>query len=110
MPFKKGETPPGAKPFKKGQSGNPAGKPKGAKHSRTRLLRLLALEQTKRNPVTGQDEEFSVLEQLDMAQIAKALKGDIRSYNALLDRLEGGVNQKLDVELNSNTIEVIIRE
>jgi hypothetical protein len=27
MPFKKGETPKGAIPFKKGQSGNPAGKP-----------------------------------------------------------------------------------
>src|SRR4051812_48085927 len=28
MPFKKGETPPGAKPFQKGQSGNPSGKSK----------------------------------------------------------------------------------
>lgn len=28
MPFKKGVTPPGAKPFVKGQSGNPKGQPK----------------------------------------------------------------------------------
>ena len=28
MPFKKGETPKGAKPFKKGHSGNPKGRPK----------------------------------------------------------------------------------
>lgn len=26
MPFKKGVTPPGAKPFKKGESGNPKGR------------------------------------------------------------------------------------
>ncbi len=28
MPFKKGVTPPGAKPFVKGQSGNPKGQPR----------------------------------------------------------------------------------
>ena len=30
MPFKKGETPKGAIPFEKGESGNPAGRPVGA--------------------------------------------------------------------------------
>ena len=50
------------KPFPKGVSGNPAGKPKGTEHSKTRLKRLLDLVQKKRNPITGEEEEFTVLD------------------------------------------------
>lgn len=87
------------KPFPKGVSGNPAGKPKGTEHSKTRLKRLLELVQKKRNPITGEEEEFTVLEIMDMQMIAKALKGDQRAYQEIIDRLEGKPKQTSEVEL-----------
>jgi len=87
-------------PFPKGVSGNPAGKPKGVEHSKTRLLRLLQLVTKVRNPVTGEDEEFTIAEQLDMKIIAKAMKSDLRAYQEILDRLEGRAKQTNEIELS----------
>jgi hypothetical protein len=84
-------------PYPKGVSGNPAGKPKGTQHSKTRLLRLLDLVQKKRNPITGEEEEFTVLELMDMQMISKALRGDQRAYEAVVDRLEGKPKQTTDI-------------
>jgi len=83
--------------FEKGQSGNPNGRPKGVQNSKTRLLRLLELVQKKRNPITGEEEDFTVLELMDMQMISKALKGDQRAYEAVVDRLEGKPKQTTDI-------------
>ena len=83
--------------FQKGQSGNPNGRPKGVQNSKTRLLRLLELVQKKRNPITGEEEEFTVLELMDMQMIAKALKGDQKAYEVVVDRLEGKPKQTTDI-------------
>jgi hypothetical protein len=66
-------------------------------NSKTRLLRLLELVQKKKNPITGEEEEFTVLELMDMQMIAKALKGDQRAYEAVVDRLEGKPKQTTDI-------------
>ncbi len=84
-------------PAKKGEVRNPNGKPKGVQNSKTRLLRLLELVQKKKNPITGEEEEFTVLELMDMQMIAKALKGDQRAYEAVVDRLEGKPKQTTDI-------------
>ena len=88
------------KPFPKGVSGNPAGKPKGVQNSKTRLLRLLELVTKVRNPVTGEEEDFSIAEQLDMQIIAKARKGDLKAYEIILDRLEGKPKQSTELDIN----------
>jgi hypothetical protein len=87
-------------PAKKGEVRNPNGKPKGVLNSKTRLLRLLELVTKVRNPVTGEEEEFSIAEQLDMQIIAKARKGDIKAYEIILDRLEGKPKQSTEVEVS----------
>lgn len=87
------------KPFKVGNPGGP-GRPKGVPNSKTRLLRLLELVQTQTNPITGEKEEFTVAEQLDMVLINKARKGDIRAYQEVMDRLEGKAKQSTELEVS----------
>jgi hypothetical protein len=87
-------------PFKKGEIANPKGRPKGIPNSKTRLLRLLELVQVKTNPITGEKEEFTVAEQLDMMVLQKAFKGDLRAYQEILDRLEGRAKQTNEIELS----------
>ena len=86
-------------PAQKGEIRNPNGRPKGVPNSKTRLLRLLELVQTKTNPITGDKEEFTVAEQLDMVLINKAIKGDIRAYQEVMDRLEGKAKQSTELEV-----------
>ena len=83
MPFKKGVTPPGAKPFKKGTSGNPKGKPCKIPG----LDNLLA-------EVLGEDKDgITAAKAILMALRAKATKGDVRAAEVLLDRAYGKAKQ-----------------
>jgi hypothetical protein len=88
------------KPFPKGVSGNPAGKPKGVPNSKTRLLRLLELVSVQTNPITGDKEEFTVAERLDLVVLQKAFKGDLNAYKEILDRLEGRAKQSTEIEVS----------
>lgn len=95
--------------FTKGVSGNPNGRPKGVQNSKTRLLRLLELVQKKRNPITGEEEDFTVLELMDMQMISKALKGDQKAYEAVVDRLEGKPKQTTDINADvRGNVQIII--
>lgn len=75
--------------FKPGQTGNPNGRPPGVPNTATRLQRFLNLVQKGKNPVTKEDEEFTVAELMDLQQIAKAMKGDTAAWEKLINRLEG---------------------
>ena len=89
-------------PFKKGydERRENNGRKAGVPNSKTRLLRLLELVQTKTNPITGEKEEFSVAEQLDLVVLQKAFKGDLNAYKELMDRLEGKAKQTNEIELS----------
>lgn len=90
-------------PPKKGEVRNPHGKPKGIEHSSTRLKRLLAVTQQLKNPITGELEGFSVIEQIDLRLIQMARNGDIKAIRELLDRLEGKALQSMDIKTQNTT-------
>jgi hypothetical protein len=83
---------PNSKPFKKGQSGNPKGRPKKLPE----LDKLLADVLGEVGEVSG----ITAAEQILRALRAKAAKGDIRAAEVLLDRGYGKAKQHTDITLN----------
>jgi hypothetical protein len=77
---------PNSKPFKKGQSGNPKGRPKKLPE----LNKLLA-------DVLGEEKDgVTAAEAILKALRAKAAKGDIRAAEVLLDRGYGKAKQAVE--------------
>ncbi len=83
------------KPFKKGQKEG-IGYPKGIPNAKTRLKRLLSIMIEKKNPLSGEIENASIADQMDISQIIKALKGDTAAYREVMDRHEGKVKQEIE--------------
>jgi hypothetical protein len=89
MPFKKGETPKGAKLFVKGQSGNPKGKPRKLPALDKLMAEILGEE---KDGITAAQAILSILR-------AKATKGDLKAAEMLLDRGYGKPKQSTDLNI-----------
>jgi hypothetical protein len=87
--FEKGKTPKGAKPFKKGQSGNPAGRPEGARNRSTVLKELLSQNCDFTNPLTLKKETADFETQIMTALIVRARRGDVTAIREILDTVYG---------------------
>ena len=82
-------------PYKKGQSGNPKGRPVGSKNRSTIAKKWLQVEQDLKNPLTGDNEIMSQEDLMTLALIKKARTGDTQAYQKLLDSAYGApVQQK----------------
>jgi len=94
--------------FKKGQSGNPNGRPVGALGSKTILQKYLNLITKAVNPITNETESLTVAEQIHLKQVAKAIDGDLYSYKEIIDRLEGKtINvQEIKQEITQKTLRI----
>ena len=82
--------------FKKGQSGNPNGRPKGAKNRSTIAKYWLQVNQQLKNPLTNQLETMSQEDLMTLALIKKARNGDVNAYKALMDSGYGAPVQQIE--------------
>lgn len=82
--------------FQPGQSGNPAGKPKGIRHMSTLLLE--AVKRVAQDGGTSEDVEIV------RALVAKAKSGDTKAIDIVFDRLEGKAPQTIDVTTDGDKL------
>ncbi len=108
MPFEKGQTPEGAKPFVKGKSGNPKGKPKGSLNRSTLLRKWLSVKATIRNPETKEDVKGTVEDRIALALITKAIKGDVAMKSKCQSIILEGV--RLNKTQSSSIQDIMRRE
>jgi hypothetical protein len=105
MPIRPEDNP---KPFVKGQSGNPAGRPKGTRNRSTIVREWMeAIERTK-NPITGETEELSQADIATLAVLKKARSGDVNAYRELMDSAFGKVPDRVIDETNQQRKLVIV--
>lgn len=97
MPFKKGETPIGAKVFQPGQSGNPKGREPGAKTRSTIVKKWLDTVTEWENPITGETERISLEDQITLAQIKAAREAETpQAYKVIMDSRYGAPKQEIE--------------
>ena len=82
--------------WEKGESGNPAGRPKGSKNRSTIARRWLEVNQSLKNPITGENETMSQEDLMTLALIKKAREGDVNAYKALMDSGYGAPVQQIE--------------
>jgi hypothetical protein len=82
--------------WEKGESGNPAGRPKGSKNRSTIAKYWLEINQKLKNPLTGAEETMSQEDLMTLALIKKAREGDVAAYKALMDSGYGAPIQQVE--------------
>jgi Family of unknown function (DUF5681) len=78
---------PNSKPFQKGQSGNPNGRPK----------KLPGLDEILANVLGDEKNGVTAAEAILMSLRAQAMKGNVHAAKVLLERAYGGVKQDLNI-------------
>lgn len=98
-------------PWKPGQSGNPAGKPKGCRSMKTILRELLDVElDTKgENPLTKEKitGKLTAQEIVAMKLIREATKGNMYAIREIFDRMDGQAEQQITVTGSASREDVL---
>jgi len=82
--------------WKKGQSGNPAGRPKGRRNTKNILQDIFDTLQKGEHPIKNEECTLPVIEWMCLVQIASALNGDLSAFKALVERVEGQSIQNIN--------------
>lgn len=93
-------------PFKKGQSGNINGRPKGTKNRSTIAKYWLDTIQEHNNPITGIDEHLSNEDIITIKLILQANSGCVKSYKALMDSAYGHPKQQIEETINNSGLDL----
>jgi hypothetical protein len=94
--------------YKKGQSGNPDGRPVGTKNRSTLLKKWIEVHAKVKNPITKELQEGTVEDLITIALIDKALGGDIQAIKEVNDTLYGKIQDNQRIELNIPILPSII--
>lgn len=89
--------------WRPGQSGNPKGRPKGIVSITDTLRKVIEKKMETIDPVTKNKDRKKIKEIIALALVGKALKGDVRAIQEMLDRLEGKVTQKVEADFPAMT-------
>jgi len=93
------------KPFKKGQSGNPNGRPKGTRNRSTIARKWLNVKSKAMNPISQEEEDMNQEDLITLALIKKARQGDVSASKALLDSAYGQAKEQLDISADAPSID-----
>lgn len=108
MPFKKGETPKGAIPFSKEHQPKKNGRPEGSKSRSTILKKWLLAELDIVNPITKDKQRGTVEDEVMLALVTKARRGDIPAIKEILDTMYGKLSDKTELS-SADPIEIVIK-
>jgi hypothetical protein len=95
-------------PVQLGEVRNPNGRPKGAKNRSTIARKWLEVNQSLKNPLTGEQETMSQEDMITLALIKKARDGDVSAYKELMNSGYGAPLQQIDQTLEQTIKEINI--
>jgi hypothetical protein len=95
--------------FKEGQSGNPNGRPKGTRNRSTIVREWLEVQQSVKNPITGEQEVLEQQDIMTLALIKKAREGDVNAFRELMDSAHGKQTNQIEgsMQLTGLKVEVV---
>jgi len=102
------KNPPEHGKFKAGESGNPAGRPKGTRNRSTIVREWMEAIERAKNPITGETEELSQADIATLAVLKKARSGDVNAYRELMDSAFGKVPDRVIDETKQQRKLVIV--
>lgn len=97
-------------PWKKGESGNPKGRPKGSRNRSTIVKEWLEAKEDTTNPITGEKQSLEQQDIMTLALIKKARKGDVQAYKELMDSAHGKLTQHTDVTTDGESLNITKEE